>query len=300
MVLAGVYDVKNMKRKIRGEEEHKVNSPWNIAADFDVEMSFSKEEIEKMLQEYEKDHHTDMDADKIAEMIYDYTSGYPFLVSRICKLMDEKMACAWSRQSVLEAVRILLSEKNTLFDSLIGKLYDYDSLRKILYDILFGGRKILYNPDDPAMDIAFVLGFIKNVDGILTIANRIFEIRLYNYFLTADDGREHEMSEISSDNMQQYVKNGHLDMDTVMRKFVEHFDSIYGDGRQEFDEEEGRRRFLLYIRPIINGTGNYYIEPETRNARRMDVVIDYLGERFVIELKIWRGILIMNEGKSSC
>ena len=78
-------------------------------------------------------------------------------------------------------------------------------------------------------------------------------------------------------------------MDLVMKKFVEHFDSIYGDQKKEFDEEEGRRRFLLYIRPIINGTGNYYIEPETRNSRRMDVVIDYLGERFVIELKIWRG-----------
>jgi hypothetical protein len=45
----------------------------------------------------------------------------------------------------------------------------------------------------------------------------------------------------------------------------------------------------LYLRPIINGTGNYYIEAETRNARRMDVVIDYMGEQFIVELKIWRG-----------
>jgi len=78
-------------------------------------------------------------------------------------------------------------------------------------------------------------------------------------------------------------------MDVVMNKFVEHFDDIYGSQPETFDEDEGRRRFLLYIRPIINGTGNYYIESETRNARRMDVVIDYLGERFIVELKIWRG-----------
>ena len=67
------------------------------------------------------------------------------------------------------------------------------------------------------------------------------------------------------------------------------FDDIYGDSYEEFNEEEGRRRFLLYLRPIINGTGNYYIEARTRNNERMDVVIDYLGERFVVELKIWRG-----------
>ncbi len=47
---------------------------------------------------------------------------------------------------------------------------------------------------------------------------------------------------------------------------MEHFDCIYGDQSEEFDEDEGRRRFLLYIRPIINGTGNYYIEAETRDS----------------------------------
>lgn len=34
--------------------------------------------------------------------------------------------------------------------------------------------------------------------------------------------------------------------------------------------------------------GNCYIEPETRNRERMDLVIDYLSEQYVIELKIWR------------
>lgn len=64
-------------------------------------------------------------------------------------------------------------------------------------------------------------------------------------------------------------------MELVLQKFVEHFNSIYGGNTVEFDEEEGRRRFLLYLRPIINGTGNYYIEAQTRDARRMDVVVDY-------------------------
>jgi len=46
-------------------------------------------------------------------------------------------------------------------------------------------------------------------------------------------------------------------MDVVMKKYVEHFDSIYGDKNLEFDEDEGRSRFLLYIRPIINGTFHF-------------------------------------------
>lgn len=45
VILAGVYDVKNLKVKLRPEEERKYNSPWNIAVDFEVDMSFSPREI---------------------------------------------------------------------------------------------------------------------------------------------------------------------------------------------------------------------------------------------------------------
>lgn len=75
------------------------------------------------------------------------------------------------------------------------------------------------------------------------------------------------------------------------------FEDIYEGKAEAFNEEEGRRRFLLFIRPIINGTGNYYIESRTRNSERMDIVIDYLGERFVVELKIWRGQAYHEKGE---
>ncbi len=298
VILAGVHDVKNIKRKIRPEEDHKINSPWNIAIPFKVEMSFSKNGIAGMLQRYEEDYHTGMDVENLSALLYDYTSGYPFLVSQLCKLIDETVAntaafpdraAAWTKQGFLEAVRILLSETNTLFESLMGKLIDYPKLRNIVYDVLFGGKQIIFSPYNPEMEIAVMFGFAKNDNGRLVIANRIFEISLYNYFLSTSKAQNSEIFSVASDNKPQFIQNGHLDMDLVMKKFVEHFDSIYGDQPEAFDEEEGRRRFLLYLRPIINGTGNYYIESETRNSRRMDVVVDYLGERFVIELKIWRG-----------
>ena len=50
VILAGVYDVKNMKLKLRPDEEKKYNNPWNIAVDFDVDMSFSAEDIAECLQ----------------------------------------------------------------------------------------------------------------------------------------------------------------------------------------------------------------------------------------------------------
>lgn len=298
VILAGVYDVKNIKRKIRPDEEHKINSPWNIAADFKIDMNFSEDGIAGMLRDYEADYHTGMDVEEIAGLIYDYTSGYPFLVSRLCKLMDEDVAggesfpdkkSAWTKNGFLEAVKLLLSEKNTLFESLMEKLLDYPNLEKKLYSILFNGDNIVYSPFDESIDMALMFGFVKKSGGTVMIANRIFETILYDYFLTAGDSQQNGIFKAAAQNKSQFIRGGHLDMELVLTKFVEHFDSIYGDHPEEFDEEEGRRRFLLYLRPIINGTGNYYIEAQTRNARRMDVVVDYSGEQFVIEMKIWRG-----------
>ncbi|MCI8638076.1 MAG: hypothetical protein HFG41_02730 [Coprococcus sp.] len=45
-----------------------------------------------MLEEYEQEMHTGMDIRATAELIYDYTSGYPYLVSYICKVVDERLS----------------------------------------------------------------------------------------------------------------------------------------------------------------------------------------------------------------
>ena len=296
--MAGVYDIKNLKDRINSDENSKTSSPWNIAADFMVDMSFSKQEIAGMLEDYETDHDTGMDSQALAGLIHDYTSGYPFLVSRICKLMDERicgterflsMHDTWTREGVTEAVKILLNEKNTLFESLTGKLEAYPGLKKIIYAILFRGESMGYNPDDRSIDIAVMFGFIKITNESISIANRIFETRLYNYFLTTDKLIGDQIYQTALQNKNQFIQNGHLNMRLVLEKFVIHFHDVYGDSDKKFYEEDGRRYFLLYLRPIINGTGNYYIEAQTRNMDRTDVIVDYMGEQFVIELKLWRG-----------
>jgi len=196
VILAGVYDVKNLKRKFRLDEAHKTNSPWNIATDFDINMSFSKKGIAGMLGEYEADYHTRMDIDEMSGLLYAYTSGYPFLVSRLCKLMDEKIskleqfgtkASAWTKEGFLEAERMILSEQNTLFDSLLNKLTDYPELNTMLNSLLFTGKSIVYNLDNTAIDIAAMFGFIKKQNGVVAIANRIFETRLYNLYLSTSE-----------------------------------------------------------------------------------------------------------------
>ena len=193
VILAGVYDIRNLKQKIRPDGQHKYNSPWNIAADFNVDMSFSIQDIAGMLERYEQDYHTGMDIGKIAKLIYEYTDGYPFMVSRICQLMDEQLmdfpdkSSIWTKKGVLEAVRLMLSMPSTLFDDMAKKLMDFPELKNMLKEILFRGREYAFERENPLINLGMMFGFLKNKNHKVMAANRIFETKLYNLFLSEEE-----------------------------------------------------------------------------------------------------------------
>ena len=186
VVLAGVYDIKNLKLKMRPEDQHQYNSPWNIAASFDTDMSLHVDGIAKMLGDYKADHSIDFNESQIAQMIFDYSSGYPFLVSRICQIIDEQ-SFSWDKAGLLKAVNLLLNEGNTLFDDIVKKLTQFPGLSKILQSILYGGQRIAYNYYDKDVNLASMFNIIYNNNGATAIKCRIFETWLYNYFASHED-----------------------------------------------------------------------------------------------------------------
>jgi len=107
VILAEVYDIRNLKLKMVQTETHqlqddekRINSLWNIAINFKVDMSLNEEEIASMLREYEDDNKTGMDINVIAKEIRTYTSGYPYLVSRICQSIEEDLDRDWTINGV--------------------------------------------------------------------------------------------------------------------------------------------------------------------------------------------------------
>ncbi len=306
VILAGVTDVKHLRSRIREEEQHKVNSPWNIAADFDIDMSLSVYGIRGMLDEYEADHHTGMDTAIIAGNIRAYTNGYPYLVSRICEVIDEKLVPerfdslqkAWTSYGVDEAVKMILSETgNSLFDSLTGKLTNYPDLKDKLRRILLRGEAFAWLPYDEEQQQLFMYGFIRNNHNTVAVSNRMFEMLLYTHFI-GESNHNNELKQNASEIKSIFVaEDGWLDVPKIMEHFIRVHHRIHKEDSEKFLEEEGRERFITYIAAVINGTGTYSIEEQTRDHRRMDLVIHYLGRRYIVELKIWRGERYNEEGE---
>lgn len=292
VILAGVYDIKNLKLKLRPDTEKKYNSPWNIAADFTVDMSFSADEIATMLQEYETDYHTGMDIKAISDELHFYTGGYPFLVSRLCKWIDEEGGKIWTKETVREAEKAVMRIKNTLFDDLIKNIENNKELKDLVISILYDGYSYSFNMADPVIETGVMLGILSEKEHKAAISNVMFETYLYDYIVSI---KSREIKKYEPE-QNQFIRNGRLDMRRVLEKFQELMYSEYRQADEKFTEQQGRLLFLCFLKPIINGAGFYYVEPQTRNNSRMDIVAVYGGEEHIIELKVWRGEKYREDG----
>ena len=299
VILAGVTDIKNLKLKLINDGQHApmreegriYNSPWNIAADFDVDMSFNEEEISTMLHEYESDKKTGMNISAVANEIGKHTNGYPFLVSRICKHIDEKLNKNWSVSGVEDAVRIILGESNVLFVDIVKNLENHKNLYDFMYELLVVGETKTFVIDNPVISLADTFGYIKtrsNGSRKIAVSNRIFEVRMAHYFASKDKNlptKKRTQGAI----YQDVIQDGKFDMTACLLKFAEYYREIYSSKEEYFFERHGRLLFMAFLTTLLNGQGFIHIETGLTDLRRMDLVVDFEKEQFIVELKIWRG-----------
>ena len=188
VILVGIHDIKNLKLKVRKDEEMKLNSPWNIAVNFDLDMSFNPKEIESMLIEYCSSNKLAMNTEKLSEKLYYYTNGYPFLVSRLCQIIDENILSIdkrlWTIEDIDKSVKILLKENNTLFDDLIKNLENNKELYALVSEIVLNGKIVSFNISNPIVNVGYIYGVFKEEDYRVKLNNIIYEQIIYDYMVS--------------------------------------------------------------------------------------------------------------------
>jgi len=290
VILAGVHDVKSLKLRLRPNEEMKYNSPWNIATDFKVDLSLFPSEIKPMLEDYAAEKNVQMDTQAIAEHLFYYTSGYPFLVSKLCKMLDEELlprAAEWKNEDIDLAVSQLVRETNTNFESLIKNLEHHEGLYHLVFSIAIEGNRIPFNIHLPDIALGVMYGVFAQSDQ-LRIHNRIYQEIIYNYMsLKMQTGLQGLDNYTFTNN---YVLPGNqLDMSKLALRFQAFMKEQYSVKDRDFLERQGRLIFLAFLKPILNGSGFDFKEPQISEERRLDVAITFFNHKYIIELKIWRG-----------
>jgi AAA-like domain len=308
VVLAGVHDVKNLKLKIRPDEAAKYNSPWNIATEFTVDMTLSPDEIKPMLEDYMQEKSIKMDTQLIADRLYYLTSGYPYLVSHLCKIVAEeimptKMAHSdtigtvmeWTEADVNKAFQLILRKRsNANFDTIIKNLKDYPLLYQLVYSLIIDGLSTPYDDSNSTINLGVLHGILgQSKDGSLIIHNRIYRELIANMMISEwrtntaiQSGRNTDVFSYIS---QYHLPNKGLDMQKVLENFQIFMRKEYSGKDKEFLERDGRLIFLAFLRPILNGAGYDFKEPQVSDEKRLDVIMTYHQHLYVAELKIWHG-----------
>ena len=299
VILAGVHDVKSLKLKTRPNEEQKLNSPWNIAADFKVDMNLQPFEIETMLVDYVAEKGVKMDTAAMAEDLFYYTSGYPFLVSKLCKTLDEEIlptkdTLEWTELDLEWAVKKLVADNNANFDTLIKNLENNPDLYSLVYDLVIEGKNVSFNMYEPANNLGILYGVLANRNR-LSIHNKIYGEVIVNYMIAKMD-RIPIVKKADFGDAYTNADKKSLNMPLVLEKFQAFMQEQYSKNDRDFLERNGRLVFLAFMKPILNGHGYDFKEVQISEERRLDVVITYYQHKYVAELKIWRGPVAHEEG----
>ncbi len=151
-------------------------------------MDFTSEEIETMLVDYCHERRMTFDIQAVAKRIHYFTNGYPFLVSYLCKIIDE----------------------------------DIEGANKwVVWNVLVDGKQIEYNLHTPAMRKGILYGVITNDDGWVRIHNRIYSLIIHSYLVGVLKTEE------STDVLQFYPSiqfinaDGSLNMELILEKYME-------------------------------------------------------------------------------
>ncbi len=305
VILAGVHDVKSLKLKLRPDDERnpfdRYNSPWNIAVDFTVDLGFSPPDIATMLADYCDTTGVEMDLVQIADSLWYYTSGYPFLVSALCKIIAEEIqpptpgpsqeGNKWLPEHVDEAVNCFLAQSNTNFDHLIKNLENNQELYSVVEKVVLRGEQVSYHQYSPMIQQGVMYGILTRHQNVVDLHNRIYRELIYDYMTTNLEVRGLSDAHLSSYNLQEQflLPDQTLDIERVVLKFQECLKHEYSPRDVTFLERNGRLLFFAFLKPILNSRGYAFKEPQISEEKQLDVVITFGSHSYIIELKIWHG-----------
>ncbi|KJJ83698.1 ATPase domain protein, prokaryote domain protein [Candidatus Omnitrophus magneticus] len=288
VALVGLRDVREYKTKVRPSEVSLGSgSPFNIKAESILLGTFTKEEITELYSQHTKDT-GQIFLKEVVDRIYELTGGQPWLVNAIAreivvKILNEDFTKKITLDHVESAKENIIQRRDTHLDSLLDKLKE--SRVKNIVSAIINGDSLVYDNFNDDLRYVIDLGIIKDINNDIVFANEIYgEIipRVLNFQLQKNIREQGTTS--------WYIKsNGKLDMDKLLKAFQEFYSENSEVWLERFDYKEAGPHLLLmaFLQRVINGGGRINREMAVGTGRT-DLLIEFNGDKFVLELKLKR------------
>ena len=287
VVLVGLRDVRDFKEKVReGKNSMGSGSPFNIKAESFRLNNFTREQIKRLLQQY-TDEGGQAFSEEIIDLFDSYTGGQPWLVNAMAreilyKILGKDTSKPVTTEVLLQAKENLILRRDTHLDSLMDKLQN-ERVKPII-EAVISGETVMYDAYNDDKLYVEDLGLIKYVeDKGICISNLI-----YNEIIPRVLNTNMQDMMVPIVERQWYIKpDGKLDMPALLVEFQDFYRENSESWLDKFSFHESGKQLLLmaFLQRIVNGGGKTTREMAVGRGRT-DLVIEYEGDTFVLELKI--------------
>jgi hypothetical protein len=285
IALVGMRDLKDYLMKAKNGKSVNPGSPFNIKADSAMLSNFTKDDVDKLFAQRTQETGQQITREAL-DYVYEQSGGQPWIVNSLfmratLRILDDESTETVTLELVRQAREQMIEARETHLDSLGERLRD-PRVKSVIQTIITGNNNPL-GRIDPDVELTIDLGLIKwDVDTGFTIANPVYEEILTRYL----SSKYHD-SFPSPSSWQWKKPNGELDMDRLLQEFQKFWRRHSEIWEEKADYTEAFPHLLLmsFLQRVTNGGGD--VDRECAAGRgRMDMLVDYAGKCYIIEIKI--------------
>jgi hypothetical protein len=271
----GLVGIRNITKLVVGGV-----SPFNIADQVNLP-PFTLENVSDLYAQYTAETNQPF-TEAAVQKVHEETAGQPWLVNRLATIltMDIKPGTVEpiDVQDVDKAIHALLKENNDHFDNLREKAKLY---KETFVEIVFD--HVEYNPDDEDQAWLVQYGLVKNIGDYAVAANNIYKARYLKTFF-----KEVQVGDYISP--QEYDLPGNkLDMKRILLNFDRYISRIgvraFYAGKKPY-EKTGQFLLTAWLYQLVKGDQGELRYEVVSGLGRMDVLLTYKGNRYIIETKV--------------
>ena len=286
IALVGMRDLKDYITAAKDGVPPSPLSPFNIKEDSIFIANFGIDEVAALFAQ-----RTEETGQKISKEALDYVFnqswGQPWIVNYLFKRTTMRVLARDNFETItidhiFSAREQMIQARETHLDSLGVRLRD-PKIRRVIELILTGNFDPEMGRTNPDVEFAMDLGLIKwDTSTGFTISNPIYEEILTRYL---NSGYHDNLPPPESWQCQK--ADGTLDMDAMLGEFQRFWrrNSEIWEQKSDYTEAFPHLLLMAFLQRILNSGGR--MEREAAAGRgRMDLLVEYHGKKFIIEIKL--------------
>lgn len=299
VALVGMRNIRDYKARIRDDQQTLGSaSPFNIVTESLTLRNFTRDEIARLYAQHTEATGQPFPPEAV-DAVFAATQGQPWLVNAIArdivvKLLENDPTRPILSEMVEQAAQRLILRRDTHIDSLMERLRE-PRVRRIIEPVI-AGELVRYDLLDDDYRYALDLGLLREEARRLIPANPIYGdviVRTLNF------RTQQEIEDLTPDAiLPAYLRNGRIDMTRLLGEFQQFWREHSAIWIERFEYKEAAPHLVLqaFLQRVINGGGRITREMAA-GTRRLDLCVEYQGERYPIELKVRYGEQTYDEGQ---